>query len=58
MNNYYLSYTTINNDGSFTKSPRLLFLTEEKANAYLDLVAEDSVILYTSLEVTDREVLV
>jgi len=57
MHNYYLSYTTINSDGSFTKSPRLLFLTEEKANAYLDLVAEDSVILYTSLEITDREVL-
>jgi hypothetical protein len=59
MNNYYLTYTCVNDSGVIYESPRLLFLTEEKANAYLDMVAEDSTILLSGLTITDRsEVLV
>lgn len=59
MNNYYLTYTSVSDSGEIYESPRLLFFSEESANKYLDIVAEESTILLSGLTITDRsEVLV
>ena len=57
MNNYYLNYTLIENDGTLRTSSNVLFLSENKVNDYLDQLAQDNVLVYAYTTTTPREVL-
>ena len=56
MNNYYLNYTLIENDGTLRTSSNVLFLSENKVNDYLDQLSQDNVLVY-AYTTTPREVL-
>ena len=57
MNNYYLNYTLIENDGTLRTSSNVLFLSENKVNDYLDQLSQDNVLVYAYTPTTPREVL-
>ena len=57
MNNYYLNYTLIENDGTLRTSSNVLFLSENKVNDYLDQLSQDNVLVYAYTTTTPREVL-